>query len=497
MKKRYFPFYPLVFAAFPTLTLMAYNTLQIRFTVIFRPLVISLLFGILLFTLVYVLFKKNKPKAALITGVTIILIFSYGHLYNLVKSVSFLNTMLGRHRYLLGIYGLIWISVLILSLKKNIKSDFTKLMNIISIILIALPLLKIGSYYANEAIAYWKLDPSQRTDADMVAELEYTPDVYYIILDSYSRPDVLLENYGLDMTSFIEEMEELGFYYASESHSNYNETFSSLSTSLNLEFITDILEERDIESNSAAHRDLVIHNKVRSFFESLDYEIVAFSTGYKWSEMDDADIYYEVPQSTIFYDVTPFESLLVKNLIIYPFMEYFPDFLNLDFKQQVDSTHEEHIIIQRNVLEKLPEITENKNPTFTFAHILIPHLPYVFDVDGSILEDPGYNSGEGGYAINESYELDGYEKAVKFISQQILNISQQILENSESKPIIIIQSDHGWKDDHRYKILNLYYFPDGDYESLYPAISPVNSFRIVLSKYFSLDYKLLEDRIYE
>ena len=86
---------------------------------------------------------------------------------------------------------------------------------------------------------------------------------------------------------------------------------------------------------------------------------------------------------------------------------------------------------------------------------------------------------------------------MKFISQQIVNISQQILENSESKPIIIIQSDHGWKDDHRYKILNLYYFPDEDYESLYPAISPVNSFRIVLSEYFSLDYELLEDRIYE
>ncbi len=497
MKKRYFPFYPLVFAAFPTLTLMAYNTLQIRFTVIFRPLVISLLFGILLFTLVYVLFKKNKPKAALITGVTIILFFSYGHLYNLVKSVSFLNTILGRHRYLLGIYGLIWISVLILSLKKNIKSDFTKLMNIISIILIALPLLKIGSYYANEAIAYWKLDPSQGTNADAVAELGYAPDVYYIILDSYSRPDALMENYGWDVTDFIDEMEELGFYYASESHSNYNETFSSLSTSLNLEFITDILEERGIESNSAAHRDLIIHNEVRSFFESLDYETIAFSTGYKWSEMDDADVYYEVKPSTIFYDITPFESLLVKNLIIYPFQEHFHSVFNWDFEQNVDSPHEEHIQTQINILETLPEIAENKNPTFTFAHLIIPHIPYVFDVDGSILEDPGYNSGEGGYAINESYELDGYEKALQFLNHQMLMICRQIIENSESEPIIIIQSDHGWKDDHRYKILNLYYFPDGDYESLYPAISPVNSFRIVLSEYFSLDYKLLEDRIYE
>ena len=33
-------------------------------------------------------------------------------------------------------------------------------------------------------------------------------------------------------------------------------------------------------------------------------------------------------------------------------------------------------------------------------------------------------------------------------------------------------------------ILNAYYFPGGRYEGLYEAISPVNSFRVVLNTFF-------------
>ena len=496
MKKRNLPFYPLLFATFPTLALLANNLTEIRFSVSLRPLVISLLFGLILFVIAFFLYRKHWHKAALMTGVSIMLFFSFGHLSSFIKTIPSIGTI-GRYPYLLSIYGLIWVGILVLTIRKKIKPEFSKLLNIVSIILVAIPLSQIGVHYASEAITYRQLNPSQETNADTLTELGYAPDVYYIILDSYARPDVLLENYDLDMSNFIAEMVDLGFYYASESQSNYDETFSSLSTSLNLQYITDILEELDIERNSAAHRDLIIHNDVRYTLESLGYETVAFSTGYKWSEMDDAGFYYEVAPDTIFYEITPFESLLIKNLIVYPFRDYVPGFLKLDLSQQVDSPHQEHIDIQLNILETLPEIAENKYPTFTFAHFIVPHIPYVFDIDGSLLEDPGYNSADGGYAISETYELDGYKKAVQFISQEMLTICEEILENSESEPIIIIQSDHGWKDDHRYKILNLYYFPDEDFGSLYPSISPVNSFRVVLSDYFSMDFDLLEDLCYE
>jgi hypothetical protein len=84
---------------------------------------------------------------------------------------------------------------------------------------------------------------------------------------------------------------------------------------------------------------------------------------------------------------------------------------------------------------------------------------------------------------------------VQFISQEIEDIVRQILDNSETEPIIIIQGDHGKEGNNRSKILNLYYFPNQDYSALYPSITPVNSFRIVLNQFFDFDYPLKEDTV--
>ncbi|MBK8088639.1 MAG: hypothetical protein IPK31_12180 [Chitinophagaceae bacterium] len=44
-----------------------------------------------------------------------------------------------------------------------------------------------------------------------------------------------------------------------------------------------------------------------------------------------------------------------------------------------------------------------------------------------------------------------------------------------------------------YDNLNSIYYPDEDYQNLYPSISPVNSFRAVLNKFFSSNLSLLKD----
>jgi hypothetical protein len=44
--------------------------------------------------------------------------------------------------------------------------------------------------------------------------------------------------------------------------------------------------------------------------------------------------------------------------------------------------------------------------------------------------------------------------------------------------------------------LSAYYFPDQNYQALYPGITPVNSFRVVLNTYFGAKLPLLPDRNY-
>jgi hypothetical protein len=48
----------------------------------------------------------------------------------------------------------------------------------------------------------------------------------------------------------------------------------------------------------------------------------------------------------------------------------------------------------------------------------------------------------------------------------------------------------------RFSILNAYYLGGRESSLLYPSISPVNTFRVVLNEFFGMDLELLPDRSY-
>jgi hypothetical protein len=76
--------------------------------------------------------------------------------------------------------------------------------------------------------------------------------------------------------------------------------------------------------------------------------------------------------------------------------------------------------------------------------------------------------------------------------------------NSAQPPVIIIQDrvlgrqlwDSITNLPVEPPILSAYYLPEGGDVKLYPAISPVNSFRVVLNYYFGTDLPLLPDETY-
>jgi len=132
-------------------------------------------------------------------------------------------------------------------------------------------------------------------------------------------------------------------------------------------------------------------------------------------------------------------------------------------------------------------------PKFVFAHIVSPHPPYIFDAQGNF-NDVGF--GEHDEKNLKPEEMSAlYRGQVEFIDAQILEVVRVILEESKVPPIIIIQGDHGPLVKDRFiraPILNAYYLPNGS-AHLYPSISPVNSFRVVLNDYFGQNLPMLED----
>jgi hypothetical protein len=85
---------------------------------------------------------------------------------------------------------------------------------------------------------------------------------------------------------------------------------------------------------------------------------------------------------------------------------------------------------------------------------------------------------------------------------------ERILPEAEVPPVIILQADHGSKLirmsgepspemlRERLGVLNAYHLPVGGERFLYDSITPVNSFRVLLTAYFGANYELLEDRSY-
>ena len=499
------PFHPVAVAIFPVLALLANNVGQTSIDVALRPLLIAIAIALALSIMVNLLIR-NARKTAVVVSFILFLFFSYGHIYQLIKNATILNFIVGRHRYLLPamlfILGLgVW---LIYKKLKDVERP-TRVLNTIGIILLIYPIFSLVSFGLRTQSGLMKAAnfqfDSQHLSPPNTASL---PDIYYIVLDTYTRGDALQRDFDFDNSSFLDGLKSLGFYVAECSRSNYGYTQGSITATLNLKYLSqlnDQLEDLGLEADDIWV--LLKQSLARNMLEEIGYTTVAFETGYEWSRIRDADIYLAVDKDPIAIQrLDPFESMLIDSTIAVAFSHSQmqsasrraipieegalpPDFRHYGYAER-----------QLFILDQLPGIPSIPEPTFTFVHFLIPHVPYIFNADGEIWSDPGFYSGELSAPINEWYWVVGYTSEIEFINKRLLEIVKNILSDSDVPPIILIQGDHGLRDDNRLQILNALFLPGGVESELYRAISPVNSFRIIFDNYFGTNYGLLPDLSY-
>ncbi len=489
------PIHPFFFAMNPVLALLATNIVEVEIPVVLRPLILTILFSTLIL-IVTRLALGDVHKAALVTTFFLILFFTYGHVYQVIESKEIFGVNIGRHRYLVPFYvviGGLGIGVILFKVKDYISA--TQVMNFVGAFLLVFPLIQIIGFsvrISKGEMAVGRLD--ETIPASDLKPTKDLPDIYYIVLDTYTRADALQRYFNFDNSAFLNQLKALDFYVADCSRSNYSYTQAAIVAALNMQYLPDLRDELD--ELSLGMEDvwvLLKQSLVRRKLEDVGYKTVAFDTGYEWSQISDADYYYGVGSNPFSLNaVTPFEALLLKStavLILTDSQSWF-------FKERFESVnfpHAEFVQSQLFILDRLIEIPAIDHPTFTVAHILIPHGPYVFDPEGNIRQDPGYFGGKLAGPINEQYLLDGYTGEIQFINSRIIEIVTRLIEDSVTPPIIIIHGDHGFSDENRLQILNVYFLPGTGSDRLYPNISPVNSFRIVFDAYYGTDYGLLVD----
>ncbi|MCA9396470.1 MAG: hypothetical protein KC649_04795 [Candidatus Omnitrophica bacterium] len=490
---------------YPVLFLYTYNIGQSSLSSALKILLLCLI----LFSGLFILLKKMRytaDAASLIVTIIATLLFSYGHIYTCLRNLarhwialldlSLKNKILsGTETFFHIILCTVFIGMIIFicrSLRRGKVTVTKKTLSALSAIFISLILLT-GFNLLKSVKIYAGFKPQIHSLTDSISRdtPQLGPDIYYIILDGFTRPDVMKNLYKTDLEDFIDPLREMGFYIADKSHSNYSETILSLSSSLNMNYL-DLFEDPVLKYKR--NTEMIRNNEVIRFLKQRGYQYVHVSS--VWSPTltnPNSDIEVSYPKWVV-------SDEFFRTFFSTTWLRIF-DFL---MGAGVAKVH----LYNFAQLEKIAE--SSSSPKFVFAHFVLPHSPYVFDRNGKIKSEINMvNIWEK--ENNIWNDAEGYRDQVLFTSKMTLLSIIGILQNSKNPPVIIIQGDHGtnlvYSDSEklpfrdkaiyvRHAILNAYLFPDQNYSELYPDISPVNSFRIIFNHFFGTDFEILPDTVH-
>jgi len=443
---------------------------------------------ILLFVLRFLLVDANRT--ALLVTFLVLSFFSFGHLTGLIRSIDLFTGKSNLDGISLFIILFILTVLLIFILRKSRRSfaGLTRYLNAIAIIVVSIQIVMIACLQIdsnNDTFHQSGMAASTRLSGQL-------PDIYYLIFDGYGREDILKEMYDCDNSDFLNQLKARGFYIADSSHSNYCATAQSLASSLNLDYLQSLARFNPRDFSRAPLALMIDNNRVFDFLKKLNYKIVAFMTGHSPTQVEKADYYFK-PGATL----SEFQNILLNTTVLS---------VLLDLTKSQFDIHRDRISYMLNKIGHLDNI---ESPKIVFAHLISPHPPFVFKKNGEETErDWPFSFADGDHFIiqggNTEEYISGYRDQLHYISGRILVTVDNIIESSDTPPVIIIQGDHGpgsglfWesapKSDlvERFSILNAYYLPGfKNKELLTPDLSPVNSFRLIFDEYFNQDLEML------
>lgn len=501
MKKLTLALHPFFFAVYPVIRYYAHNITEVDPNVILRPLAVVLLACAALVGF-FRLVMRDWQRGGLAVTLIWILFSSYGHVYSWMVRITQPRA---------DVLAAVWASVLILGLwgigrvMRGGAAPLTVFLNVTGGAALLLASVNIG-VFAFQSLNYRRAanqtQPAALSTAPASGDLAARPDIYYIILDGYARKDVQETIYDIHEFPLHEFLAEKGFYVAEDAHSNYAYTAQSVSASLNMDYLDQLIQVDPNLNSREPLQDLIEKSRVVQTLREQGYTIVTFESGYAPTEIQAADAFV---RSSLPGEMNDFERGLLSGSVM---------ILSVDRMMPV--------IYRQKILNRFDLLATQaavEGPKFVFLHLTVPHPPFLFDEQGRPVvvtgqqdadgRDVGVNKMDGSFFIGgrEAY-LRGYRGQLLFVNQKIMAAIDAILAQSKTRPVIILQSDHGpgaYLDlasfeetcvGERFSILNAYYLPEEAQQDLYPDITPVNSFRLLFNHLFGAEHALLPDRSY-
>lgn len=498
-KRRPLPLHPVLLAAFPVLHLFRTNLHEVTTGQALVPLGI-VAGGALVLLVLARLVLRDIRRAGLLVSLIVLLFFSYGYVADAIEYWEIAGVSVGRDRYVLALWGLLAAGggYLLLRIRKALP-EVTKILNGVSLILVlttAVPIVadKIGGEEKVAAPVPSVLPTTREPVNDK-------RDIYYVNFDRYGGEDSLGPYFDFDNRPFLTSLEQKGFVVSHHARANYPNTGHSLSSMLNMTLLDGVAKQIDPDSEDDWRPlyGLIKKNEVSRFLKSQGYRYVHIGSWFEGTRTN------ELADETISYDpLSEFSRTLLETTPLEP--------LSNAFGFGSDKLDPRRVAWARVLfqLEQMVRVGNDGKPTFVFAHIIMPHEPYVFERDGSFL-DAGL--------MKRRHWHRNYLEGVQFANTMMTRIADRLIAGpDESDPIIIFASDEGpppgndasatnpdpeaWVSKtprqlrQKFPILSALYLPGVKDPGIPQDLTPVNFFRSIFSLYFGADLPMLPNESY-
>lgn len=335
------------------------------------------------------------------------------------------------------------------------------------------------------------LRPREKISVTPVAVL---PDIYVILLDGYPRSDVLERRFGIDNSPFLDELGDLGFQVATDSHSNYVFTQLTLASMLQMRHLEDVPELTPLIGTPGGHinalRNALIDSPAFATLRAGGYRIVVTQPGYEHVALRGAAD--RVLEHGEMNDLE--RDVLKRTWLLEPLGAIFPTLFTGPPRDRVVHAFDD--------LARLSSEPRGQ-PTFTWVHVPVPHLPLVLDADGQALElDPRRFDGvdPAGFGMTDARFAKAYADELDYLNTRVLRAISKLQAVPGPDPVIVLFSDHGYATDLtdvQARLSNLFaaYTPQAP-GLLDGAPTPVNLMPILLNRFLGTEYPLAADRYF-
>jgi hypothetical protein len=315
------------------------------------------------------------------------------------------------------------------------------------------------------------------------------PNIFFIVLDDYGGRRAMKDLLGFDNEPFLDALRARGFTVPAQPSANYARSSMSLASSLNLDYLQDLLQLPPDEQDTAAPLEgLIQHAAAPSFLQAHGYRYIHIGSWWgATSRVAEADENV-VLQGTVQEVAARLHVALPEPGPDEPLGKYLWDrreWLRIQFQ-----------------FEQVAKLAGDGGPDFVFAHILSPHLPSIFDPEGKF---------RGPAEATKRGPAGAYTDDLQAVNAKTLALIDTLHAVPYSRrPVIILQSDEGYnvgtRDAHgdspdavleqHFGILEAYDLPGLASTGVYPTFTPVNLFRLLFDDYFAAGLAPLPDRNY-